>query len=271
MIRAALFAMALAVAQAQAASAPSPQPSPLKQIIDIKVRSLCAILGSSVQITLVGLMKNDDDIESGRREFLKLGWDEVQHSKATDIDLLAIKNVVAALVHNFAAIDRVLDDPTRFPANPTTDEERQADRLKAALQAVEDRQRAQINVLYGTADTYALSDMRHDFAGSNPSVSRGPNENVAPTSPPSDITNAGLNGLPKSLATPVPPTFAEVAPSPAPETTTLQERKEAGLVAATTGGDLAAAIQSGQLRTQTFENNLTSLVVPIAAKCGNQH
>ncbi|HKU81273.1 MAG TPA: hypothetical protein VJP76_03810, partial [Candidatus Tumulicola sp.] len=249
MIRAGVLAVALLAAYAQGAAAPSPQPSPLKQIIDVKVRPLCATLGSSVQITLVGLMKNDDDIESGRREFLKLGWDEVQHSKAQDIDYLAIKNVVAAIVHNMAAIDRVLDDPARFPANPQTDEERKADQLKAALQAVEDRQRAQINVLYGTVDTYALSDMRHQFADYDPSVAAGPHVNVAGTTAPSDITDAGLNAQPKVLTTPVPPAFAQVTVSPGPETAAMHSREDAGLVGRTPGGNLAAALQAGQLQT----------------------
>jgi hypothetical protein len=254
-IRAAFLALTLAAAQAQVASAPSPQPSPLKQIIDIKVRPLCVTLGSSVQVTLVGLMKNDDDIESGRREFLKLGWDEVRQSKARDIDLLAIKNVVAAIVHNLAVIDRVLDDPTRFQANPGTDDERTADRLKVALQAVEDRQRAELNVLNGTAETFALSSMQHDVPDYNPNVSGGPSVNAVGTSPPSDITDAGLNLQPKALVTPVPPTFAQ----------------DAGLAGSTPGGNLAAAIQVGQLQTQASENAAALLIVPVATECRKAH
>jgi hypothetical protein len=134
------IALALLLAQTPAA-APSPQPSPLKQIIDVKARALCTTLGSNIQVTLVGLMKNDAVIEAGRRAFVKMAWDQAQGSKALDIDRLSIKNAVAAMVHNLYGIDQVLDDPARFPPQPKTDDERTADRMKAALQAVEDRQK----------------------------------------------------------------------------------------------------------------------------------
>ena len=96
-----ILAMFVAVLLAQEPiAAPSPQPSPLKQIIEVKARPLCTTLGRNVQIALVGLMKNDEVIESGRREFAKMAWDQAQGSAALGIDRLALKNVASAMVHN---------------------------------------------------------------------------------------------------------------------------------------------------------------------------
>ncbi|MBV8371675.1 MAG: hypothetical protein JOY69_00310, partial [Candidatus Eremiobacteraeota bacterium] len=176
------LALALIVAQTPV-NAPSPRPPPLKQIIEVKARALCTTLGSNVAITLVGLMKNDHVIEEGRRAFVKMAWDQARGSKALDIDRLVMKNAVAALVHNLSEIDRALDDPTRFPANPTTDDERVADRIKAALQAVEDRQKLQLNILNGTVETDALASMRHDFPDFNPTMN-SPNQGTSPTASP---------------------------------------------------------------------------------------
>ena len=236
-------------------TSPAPQPSPLKQIIEVKARALCTTMGKNVQVALVGLMKNDEDIEAGRKAFEKLAWDQAQGSNAIAMDRLNIKNVVNAMVHNLVAIDQVLDDPSRFPANPGSADERSADQVKAALQAVEDQQKVQLNILNGTVETDELSEMRHGYPEFNPNVNR-PNQSSVPTASPAAITNAGVQTQPNAAATAVPQTFAS--------------NQDLGVAATSPGATFARAIERGENNGTMLESEASAIIVPIAQECRAQ-
>ncbi len=238
-------------------AAPSPQPSPLKQIIEVKSRPLCATLGRNVEIALVGLMKNDDVIESGRREFAKMAWDQAQGSRALGIDRLALKNVASAMVHNLYAIDQVLDDPARFPKNPSSGDEQAADRMKAALQAVEDRQKAQLNLIDGTVETDELSEMRHDYAGFNPTVNE-PNQSSVPAASPAAITDAGVGAVPKAAATIAPLTSGGSSGGP---------NGDAGVSGTSPAAAFMRELENGQTSDVQLESEASAIIVPIAQEC----
>lgn len=246
--------MILLVAQ-ETMTTPSPQPSPLKQIIEIKARALCTTMGKNVQVALVGLMKNDQNIEAGRKEFEKLAWDQAQGSHAIGVDRLAIKNVVNAMVHNLAAIDQVLDDPSHFPTNPGNDDERSADRVKAALQAVEDQQKRELNILNGTVETDELSDMRHVFPEYNPNVNN-PRQPAVPTAAPNTITDAGVQAQPKSAATAPPQPYAS--------------NSDLGVAATSPGATFARALEHGQDNGTMLESEASAIIIPIADECRTQ-
>ncbi len=245
--------------------APSPQASPLKQIIEVKSRALCTTLGSSIEISLVGLMKNDQVIETGRRTFVKMAWDQARGSRALEIDRLGIKNAVAAIVHNLYAIDQVLDDPARFPLDPVTDDQRAADRMKAALQAVEDRQKIQLNILNGTIETDALSSMRHDLSDFSPTANN-PNQPSVPIGSPPAITDAGLQ-QPKPVATVVPLTYASSAPNRGSQQDTERTKPDYGVAATSTSATFAGAMADIQTTSAALETRASAIIVPIAQEC----
>ena len=250
-----IVAVLVAVLLAQEPIAvPSPQPSPLKQIIEVKARPLCTTLGRNVQIALVGLMKNDEVIESGRREFAKMAWDQAQGSAALGIDRLALKNVASAMVHNLYQIDQVLDDPARFPTNPSNGDEEAADRMKAALQAVEDRQKAQLNLINGTVETDELSQMRHDIPAYSPTVNN-PNQSSAPAPSPATITDAGVSAVPKAAAT------------TAPLTSGGSKNGDAGVSGTSPAAAFARELESGQTSDTELESEASSVIVPVAQQC----
>jgi hypothetical protein len=258
------IALAL-LAAATPMAVPSPQTPALKQIIEVKSRALCATLGSSIQISLVGLMKNDEVIETGRRTFVKMAWDQARGSRALEIDRLGIKNAVGAMVHNLYAIDQVLDDQARFPANPVTDDERAADRMKAALQAVEDRQKIQLNILNGTIETDALSSMRHDLPDFSPAANNASQGSV-PTAPPPAITDAGLR-QPGPLATAVPLTFASDASNQGSQEHPERTKPDYGVAATSTSATFAGAMAGVQTTSAELETRASAIVVPIAQEC----
>lgn len=253
-----LIAMLFAALLAQEPlAAPSPQPTPPKQIIEVKSRPLCTTLGRNVQIALVGLMKNDVVIESGRREFAKMAWDQTQGSAALGVDRLALKNVASAMVHNLYAIDQVLDDPARFPQDPSTADEQAADRMKAALQAVEDRQKAQLNLIDGTVETDELSEMRHDFAGYNPTVNN-PNQRSVPAPSPATITDAGVGGVPKAAATIAPLTSGGSSGN---------LNGDPGVSGTSPAAAFMRELENGQTSGVELESQASAIIVPIAQQC----
>ena len=235
---------------------PSPQPSaqasPLKQIIEVKARPLCTTLGHNVQIALVGLMKNDEVIDSGRREFAKMAWDQTQGSAALGIDRLALKNVAAAMVHNLYQIDQVLDDPARFPLKPSSADEEAADRMKAALQAVADRQKAQLNLINGTVETDELSQMRHDIPAYSPTVNN-PNQSSVPAPTPATITDAGI-AAPKAAATTAPLTSGG-------------SNDAAGVSGTSPAAAFTRELENGQTSDVELESEASAVIVPIAQEC----
>jgi hypothetical protein len=244
-----LLAVTLLLAQT-VPPATAPQSSPgLKTIIDVKSRTLCTALRENVSTSLVGLMKNDRVIDLGSRVFRKMGADQVKKSKALQMDALANENVVGAMVHNLAEIDRLLDDPARFPLNPKTDDERSADRMKAELQAIEDRQKLQLNVINGTIQTDDLSTMEHEFPAFSPVVQ--PAGTSVSTPPPTTIADAGLPSSPD-----------------VPAGTQARTLAAKSLLGNSLYGRIADAMNAEQARTASLENVAAVTIESVAEKCG---
>jgi hypothetical protein len=183
-----------------ASAAPAP-PSPPPVIIEVKSRALCTTLRENVRPAALDLMKNDEVIDAGRIAFRRMASDRLAAAHAgVQMDRLLVENAVAAMVRNIEQLEAALDDPKRFPANPASDDERQANALKAQLQAVEDRQKLVLNVLNGTNETDALDSMQHDFPDGNPIA--GP-------------SNGGTAAAPAPAASAdVPVSAAGIAPAP---------------------------------------------------------
>jgi len=172
----------LAVVIAQAA--PAPSASPLKTITTVRSGPFCTTLTTSVLHAIQGLQINDRIIESSKTALVNMGeawtpasvagekFDQLQqqwgnapggtHNQDNPALILAanqLEKVASGLVHNLQIIDDMLNDPSRFPADPKTDQDRESQLLKAQLQKVADDQRKQLNILYGLADTFNMQDL----------------------------------------------------------------------------------------------------------------
>jgi hypothetical protein len=234
------------------AAQPAPQASPLKQIIDVKSRTLCTALRDNVAISLAGLISNDADIDVGRKAMMKMAADQIKGSTAGRMDDLVGENVVGSIVHNLVLIDQKLNDPQRFPADPKTDDERLAVQVKAQLQAIEDAQKRQLNALYGTIDTDNLNAMQHEMPANQVVVSGSSNGK----SPEAPITT-----------TPAPDSIA-AAGIPNDKNTTDSRTLVAGsLIGTTYYGSLAGEMAGEQQATQVLENKAAATIRQVAAEC----
>ena len=146
------------------AVAPSPPPT----IIHVKTSGLCTGLRENVAPTLLGLMKDDQIIARAASAAREAIGDPSNH-----VSQLVVENSVAAIVHNLAVIDRLLQDPRRFPSEPKGPDEQVAALIKRQLQAIADRQKTVLNALDGTIETLGVSDMQHTFPNGTPFVGPG--------------------------------------------------------------------------------------------------
>ena len=161
----------------------APSPAPLKTIITVHSSALCSTLGGPVFYLVGGLQANDRVIDGSKPLLLSMGQELVPDNIAADqldkeekaigigaggthntnpallMDNQHLYQAVSEIVHNLAAIDAVLNDPTKFPAVAKTDDDKAALQLKAKLQAVADAQRKNLNMLSGLEETFSLQDL----------------------------------------------------------------------------------------------------------------
>lgn len=175
---------ALLLAVLIADTAPVPSASPLKTITTVKTAPLCTTLTTTVLYSVQGLQVNDHIIEQSKPALVNMGKAWVPNSLAGEkfdqlqaqwgnapagthnVDnpglILAAQQlykISGAMVHNLQIIDNMLNDPTRFPTDAKSDQDQEALKMKAQLQAVADQQRQALNVLNGLADTFNMQDL----------------------------------------------------------------------------------------------------------------
>jgi len=185
------------------AASPSPMPSatPLREIGRVRSRALCTTLRENVAPTLAKLIEGDARIVAGRSTFVKMGKDVVFKDHGhMELDRIALGMTVNVLARSIAAADTLLADVKRFPANPQTDDERDAAAMKKQLQSVVDEQKHALNLFSGLLETDRLGQMQHDFP-TGIAHAIGP-EGAKPAEDPSDVVSfLDFAGLPNDQAT----------------------------------------------------------------------
>ncbi len=181
--------------------APGPEPSatPPKTITTVKSIPFCTTLTKSVLPTIQGLQFNDNIIASSKPLMIDMGKLYVPASLAGEkfdqyaaqwgsstaggthtadnpgMQLAAqrLEMIASGIVHNLDLIEKILNDPTRFPNPPKTDQDRQAILLKQELQQVADQQKKALNVLYGLADTLNMQTLIAHGDGTQGAINGG--------------------------------------------------------------------------------------------------
>ncbi|HYZ17623.1 MAG TPA: hypothetical protein VE591_14525, partial [Candidatus Acidoferrum sp.] len=158
------FALAALVATTAVAAAQTAPPSPLPEIGRTRSKGFCSTVRDNVAPTLLGLMKTDEIIGAGHQAFAKMAHDQVARSgSALEMDRLYLSKVAISIAHNLTVVEKLLGDPARFPAKPTTDDEQFALEVKARLKDVANAQRTALNIIQGTIETDKLGQMQNDM------------------------------------------------------------------------------------------------------------
>lgn len=185
-----------------AAPSPSPSSTPLKEIGRVGSTMYCAMLGKQIAPALQGLMKTDESISAGHRTFTKLSEDALSHSHGRlALDRSNLGQVVSIAAQNLELVQRLLN-PTNFPAEPATDEDKSALELRTLLQAVATQQNAALNILSGTLETDLMGQMQSEFdtnmrsAIGKPGGTSTPGPGTNSPGPVDESQYVGVAGLP---------------------------------------------------------------------------
>jgi hypothetical protein len=226
------------------ALAPQPSASPLKQIIEVRSRTLCQTLTERVEPAVAGLMKNDQVIEAGQRRLRRASADQASGA-SPEFDRFVLSNVALVLNRNLLTIDAILDDPARFPLQPKSDDERTAADIKGKLLDLVRGQKLLVNALYGLVETQNLGDMQTNFGEHNITSSS--------SSPPLG---------PQPFAT-----LLAVAGLQNPVTVNMPALMDQDLIGKTAYDALANLIAVHQLESASAENAAVTEIGSVVASC----
>ncbi len=270
----AIFILAVIAAPVET---PAPAPTALKTIITVRSTQLCTATATTVLHTIQGLQANDRLIESSKPLLLETGRDFIPVSEVGNafgkrtshfggahdpspallLDSQHLVKLTDEIIHNLAIIDSILNDQTRFPATAKTDVDKEELLLKSELQAIADRQRKTLNILYGLADTLSLQELVAKGDGMQ-GASGGGGTGVQVGQSDQDVSFRDvLSASARGRSGPVDPTVdQDPAVSQAP--TELSNSPIARFY---------LGVAEEQRSTASDENTLTQTVLAVAATC----
>lgn len=147
----------------------TPPPTPPPVIRRVTVTALCPTLRENIGPAIAGLRVDDGVIAQGRALMVRIGNDAVVDPVNADatagagassqLDDVQLGHVIHALAENLERVEALLADPTRFPDDPSTDDERALAAAKQRLEAVASEQRRALQILSGTLDANEMADI----------------------------------------------------------------------------------------------------------------
>jgi hypothetical protein len=203
-----LLAVVLTGTGATTASAPSPAPTPNYPLIyQTMSRPLCSALATKIQPAVAMMIQNDVTIAKSPPlfgDYIKLS--AAGSDSGRDMAVYRLNELVTPLVQNSLAIQKLLEDPSVFPATAHSNDDARLIDLKNKMLKALAAQQASLDIINGFVETQQLGEMQHEGFGymhaitgqsgtpGQPSAP-GPNQNPgsAPNVGGSTQTNANAN------------------------------------------------------------------------------
>lgn len=193
--------VALAASPAAAGTTPKPQATPLKTITRIHSSPLCTGLRRAITPAVGKVLQSDRIIAKSKplfSDFVRASTDE-QSKPAQDMSVMRLEQLVGPLVANTQRVDELLNNGSSFPRSVHSSDDRQLLKMRAQLQAINDRQKQALDVISGFVATEQMAELQsagHEMDSQlrpdtkNQMASPGP---LSPTPPTPAILNAGVN------------------------------------------------------------------------------
>jgi hypothetical protein len=164
--------LAPAVLTVAATAAPTPAPAPAAgstappEIYHITVRPLCSALHTKIAPAIGMMLQNDQAIAKTPDMFKQYSQAQFTQSKAQqNMTVYHMENLVLPMASNILAVQKLLDDPSVFPATANNEDDRRKLELKdKVLKALADQQ-ASLDIINGFVETQQLADMQHEGFG----------------------------------------------------------------------------------------------------------
>lgn len=153
-----------------AATAPSPQPTATPQnfpeIIHTMSRPLCSALASKIRPAVALMMENDETIAKSPplfKDYINLS--AAGSDSGRDMAVYRLNTLVTPLVQNSLAIQKLLEDPSVFPAVARSEDDQRLINLKTGMLKTLASQQASLDIINGFVETQQLGQMQHEGFG----------------------------------------------------------------------------------------------------------
>lgn len=187
------------VLTATAATAPSPQPTATPQnypeIIHTMSRPLCSALASKIRPAVALMLENDATIAKSPplfKDYINLS--AAGSDSGRDMAVYHLNNLVTPLVQNSLAIQKLLEDPSVFPATAHSEDDQRLIDLKSKMLKSLATQQASLDIINGFVETQQLGEIQHEGFGylkaitgetiTTPGLNQQPGINQNPNSGP---------------------------------------------------------------------------------------
>lgn len=152
----------LLVANADATTAPTAPP----EIIHTISRPLCSALQSKIRPGIGMLLQNDDTIAKSPAFFKDYAQAQFAKSESgQSFNVMRLSNLVLPIANNLLAIQKLLNDPSVFPADEKSSDDKAKNELKKQLLESVAQQQASLDLINGFVETQNLADMQHEGFG----------------------------------------------------------------------------------------------------------
>jgi hypothetical protein len=162
-----LLAVVLTSTGATTAAAPSPAPTPNYPLIyQTMSRPLCSALATKIRPAIALMMQNDVTIAKSPplfTDYIKLSGEGTNSGR--DMAVYRLNQLVTPLVQNSLAIQKLLEDPSIFPATPHSHDDARLIDLKNKMLKALAAQQASLDIINGFVETQQLDSMQHEGFG----------------------------------------------------------------------------------------------------------
>jgi hypothetical protein len=158
-------------------AAATPTPSPLPLIYHSVTRPLCSSLETRIRPALAMMIQNDATIDKSLPYFQDYIKRSAEGSDAgRDIAVMHLESLVTPLVNNTLAVQKLLEDPSVFPAVARSADDQTLIAIKQQMLKTLATQEAALDIINGFVTTQQLSQMQHEGMGYVAALSAsGPN------------------------------------------------------------------------------------------------
>jgi hypothetical protein len=172
-LRPPVFDISSIVLMRDPAPQPSPTATPLRTIYHETVSPFCTQLRNNIGGSVIGLLHNDEWVESAKETLAQMSRDWVFGGARVAMDRVRLDRVIGGLVRNLTIIDDLLRGTTSS-SDPTG----RLSTMHAQLTEVADQQLEVLNILGIVLDSTEINAQLEDFYRHNPRASRAAIANV---------------------------------------------------------------------------------------------
>jgi hypothetical protein len=232
---------------------------PPKTIVNERTSAFCTALHTEIAPAVLKLIQNKSIVTDGKALFLKFADDQVRHSRAIDLHMVQLNNLIGPMAQNLIDTNSALNKLPAIPAAPRTGEERRLVELRSQLRQIADEQNKMLNIFSGTYGSFSSNELldRENPLGNAvrdklPPPKQGPQQD---------------NPVPIALAVKDARGSAQGPSTPEPAPSPTQKYLDLGLAGGTAFAKMFNQLTLYQVQELKLESQASQSILQAAALC----